>query len=151
VARLKGMARADIGPALDRVIETCGLADVRERLLGHLSKGFRQRVGLAQALIHDPPVLILDEPTIGLDPKQREDLLGTVKALGTKRTVVLSTHILPDVEDVCQKVVIINDGRIAVEDTLTNLKQGGRSLRDVYSDAIAARDDQPTSAEQAEA
>ncbi len=151
VARLKGMARADIGPALDRVIETCGLAGVRERLLGHLSKGFRQRVGLAQALVHDPPVLILDEPTIGLDPKQREDLLGTVKALGTKRTVVLSTHILPDVEDVCQKVVIINDGRIAVEDTLANLKQGGRSLRDVYSDAIAARDDQPTSAEHAEA
>ena len=135
VARLKGMARADIGPALDRVLITCGLGDVRERLLGHLSKGFRQRVGLAQALIHDPPVLILDEPTIGLDPKQIIEIRGLIRTLGGKRTVVLSTHILPEVAQVCDKVVIISDGRIVVEDQLVNLTRG-RTLEDVFIEAI---------------
>src|SRR5947208_2763612 len=118
VAKLKGMARGDIAAALDRVLETCGLTGVRDRLLGHLSKGFRQRVGLAQALIHDPPVLILDEPTIGLDPRQIIEIRSLIKTLGGKRTVVLSTHILPEVSQVCDKVVIINDGRIVVVDPL---------------------------------
>ena len=136
VARLKGMARADLAAALDRVLETCGLKDVRDRLLGHLSKGFRQRVGLAQALIHDPPVLILDEPTIGLDPKQIIEIRRLIRTLGGKRTVVLSTHILPEVSQVCDKVVIINDGRIVVEDELANLTRG-RTLEDVFIEAIS--------------
>jgi len=113
------------------VLETCGLTAVRERLLGHLSKGFRQRVGLAQALIHDPPVLVLDEPTIGLDPRQIIEIRGLIKTLGGKRTIVLSTHILPEVSQVCDKVVIINDGRIVVEDQLANLTRG-RSLEEVF-------------------
>src|SRR5205807_9875335 len=121
VARLKGLARGDIATALERVLETCGLTGGRDRLLGHLSKGFRQRVVLAQALIHDPPVLILDEPTIGLDPRQIIEIRSLIKTLGGKRTVVLSTHILPEVSQVCDKVVIINDGRIVVEDQLANL------------------------------
>ena len=135
VARLKGMARGALAEALDRVLETCGLTGVRDRLLGHLSKGFRQRVGLAQALIHDPPVLVLDEPTIGLDPRQIIDIRTLIKTLGVKRTVVLSTHILPEVSQVCDKVVIINDGRIVVEDQLTNLTRG-RSLEEVFIAAI---------------
>ena len=132
VAKLKGLTRgADIAAALERVLETCGLTSVRERLLGHLSKGFRQRVGLAQALIHDPPVLVLDEPTIGLDPRQIIEIRGLIKTLGGKRTIVLSTHILPEVSQVCDKVVIINDGRIVVEDQLVNLTRG-RSLEEVF-------------------
>jgi len=134
-ARLKGVARGDIATALERVLETCGLTGVRDRLLGHLSKGFRQRVGLAQALIHDPPVLVLDEPTIGLDPRQIIDIRTLIKTLGAKRTVVLSTHILPEVSQVCDKVVIINDGRIVVEDQLANLTRG-RSLEEVFIAAI---------------
>jgi len=135
VARLKGMARAEIAAALERVLETCGLTAVRDRLLGHLSKGYRQRVGLAQALIHDPPVLVLDEPTIGLDPRQIIDIRSLIKSLGGKRTVVLSTHILPEVTQVCDKVVIISEGRVVVEDLLTNLTRE-RSLEDVFIDSI---------------
>ena len=131
VAKLKGMSRGDVSAAIDHVLETCGLTAVRERLLGHLSKGFRQRVGLAQALIHDPPVLVLDEPTIGLDPRQIIEIRGLIKTLGGKRTIVLSTHILPEVSQVCDKVVIINDGRIVVEDQLANLTRG-RSLEEVF-------------------
>jgi ABC-type multidrug transport system ATPase subunit len=136
VARLKGMRRGDIGPALDRVLDTCGLASVRDRLLGHLSKGFRQRVGLAQALIHDPPVLVLDEPTIGLDPRQIIEIRSLIKTLGGKRTVVLSTHILPEVAQVCDKVVIINEGRVVVEDQLVNLTRT-RTLEQVFIDSIS--------------
>ena len=137
VARLKGMSRGDIGAALDRVLDTCGLATVQDRLLGHLSKGYRQRVGLAQALIHDPPVLILDEPTIGLDPRQIRDIRALIKTLGGKRTVVLSTHILSEVAEVCEKVVIINEGHIVVEDQLANLMRGGRKLEDIFIEAIS--------------
>jgi ABC-2 type transport system ATP-binding protein len=136
VARLKGLGRADTGEALERVLETCGLGGVRERLLGHLSKGYRQRVGLAQALIHDPPVLILDEPTIGLDPRQIIEIRDLIRTLGGKRTVVLSTHILPEVSQVCDKVVIISDGRVVVEDQLAALTRE-RTLEEVFIEAIS--------------
>jgi ABC-2 type transport system ATP-binding protein len=139
VARLKGMSRGDINAALDRVLDTCGLRGVSGRLLGHLSKGFRQRVGLAQALIHDPPVLILDEPTIGLDPRQIIDIRGLIKGLGPNRTVVLSTHILPEVQQVCEKVVIISDGRIVVEDLLANLTRD-RTLEQVFIQSLTRSD-----------
>src|SRR5881628_1880485 len=139
-AKLKGMSRTAIEDALERVVQTCGLSAVRSRLLGHLSKGFRQRVGLAQALIHDPPVLILDEPTIGLDPRQIIEIRSLIKTLGGKRTIVLSTHILPEVSQVCDKVVIINDGRIVVEDTLANLTRG-RGLEEVFIEAIGRETD----------
>jgi ABC-2 type transport system ATP-binding protein len=137
VARLKGIPRRDVGEALERVLATCGIGDVRERLLGHLSKGYRQRVGLAQALIHDPPVLVLDEPTIGLDPRQIRDIRALVRALGGKRTIVLSTHILSEVTEVCDKVVIINDGRVVLEDQLANLTRDGRKLEDIFIEAIS--------------
>src|SRR5262245_46662985 len=135
-ARLHGIARGDIGQAVDRVVDTCGLAGVTSRPLGHLSKGFRQRVGLAQALIHEPEVLILDEPTNGLDPGQIRDMLAFIRSLGAKRTIVLSTHILSQVLSACQKVVIINDGRVVLEAPLGDLTRD-RSLEDVYTQAIS--------------
>jgi ABC-2 type transport system ATP-binding protein len=136
VAKLKGMSRGDIAGALDRVLEMCGLTGMRDRLLGHLSKGYRQRVGLAQALIHDPPVLVLDEPTIGLDPRQIIEIRSLIKTLGGKRTVVLSTHILPEVAQVCDKVVIINDGHVVLEDTLANITRT-RTLEQAFIDVIS--------------
>jgi ABC-2 type transport system ATP-binding protein len=136
-ARLKGVKNADLASAVDRVLETCGLTQVARRLLSHLSKGYRQRVGLAQALIHDPPVLVLDEPTIGLDPRQIIEIRSLIKSLGKNRTVVLSTHILPEVQQVCEKVVIINDGRVVVEDLLANLTRD-RSLEQVFIQSISA-------------
>jgi ABC-2 type transport system ATP-binding protein len=115
VARLKGVPRAEVRDSRDRVIAECSLERVAGRLCGHLSKGYRQRVGLAQALIHRPAVLILDEPTIGLDPAQIIEIRELIRTLATERTVILSTHILPEVAQICQKVVIINEGRVALE------------------------------------
>ncbi len=123
VARIRGIAKAEVADSVDRVLRTCGLADVTDRIVGHLSKGFRQRVGLAQALVHNPSVLVLDEPTIGLDPRQIIEIRKLIRELSGERTVILSTHILPEVSQLCEKVVIINEGRIAVEDTLANLTQ----------------------------
>ena len=136
VARIKGMPRAAIEEAIERVLHTCGLDGVRGRLLGHLSKGFRQRVGLAQALIHDPPVLVLDEPTIGLDPVQIKEIRALIRTLAGERTVILSTHILPEVSQICEKVVIINEGRVVLEQDMATLARGG-SLEDVFLQSIA--------------
>jgi ABC-2 type transport system ATP-binding protein len=124
VARIKGVPRKQVSGSLERVLQKCSLTEVASRLIGHLSKGYRQRVGLAQALIHDPPVLILDEPTIGLDPKQIIEIRSLIKELAGDRTVILSTHILPEVSQVCTKVVIINEGRVIVEKNLKELTQG---------------------------
>ncbi len=136
VARIRGIAKAELGDAVDRVLHTCGLTEVTERVVGHLSKGFRQRLGLAQALIHNPSVLVLDEPTIGLDPRQIIDIRTLIKELAGQRTVILSTHILPEVAQLCEKVVIINEGQIAVEDTLAKLTQS-MSLEQVFLHYIA--------------
>ncbi len=121
VGKIRGIAKAQLGTSLDRVLHTCGLTEVTGRVIGHLSKGFRQRVGLAQALIHNPSVLVLDEPTLGLDPRQIIDIRTLIKELAGERTVILSTHILPEVSQLCEKVVIINEGRITMEDALANL------------------------------
>jgi ABC-2 type transport system ATP-binding protein len=131
VGRIKGVAKADLRGKIDRVVERCGLTEVTKRLCSHLSKGFRQRVGLAQALINDPAVLVLDEPTIGLDPRQIIGIRGLIRELSGERTVILSTHILPEVQQLCQKVVIINRGRIVVEGLLPELTQG-QSLEEVF-------------------
>lgn len=117
VGRLRGMTGQNLTAALDQTIGRLELGSVRHRLIGNLSRGYRQRVGLAQALLHDPPVLILDEPTVGLDPKQIIEIRELIKSLAGSHSVILSTHILPEATAVCQRVVIINKGRIVAEDT----------------------------------
>jgi ABC-2 type transport system ATP-binding protein len=136
VARLRGVRRAEVEAATDHVIEVCGLTEMAHRVCGQLSKGYRQRVGLAQALIHNPPVLVLDEPTIGLDPRQIHEIRELIRGLSGKRTIVLSTHILPEVSQICDRVVIINDGRIALEEQLSQLPAGA-SLEEVFLQAIS--------------
>jgi len=122
-AALKGVPRAGVARAVDSAIEACIIGDVRSRVIGQLSKGYRQRVGLADALVSDPPILILDEPTIGLDPTQIREIRRLIKELGRERTVILSSHILPEVEAVCDRVVIISRGRLAGEGTPEELKK----------------------------
>ncbi|MBV8070045.1 MAG: ATP-binding cassette domain-containing protein [Acidobacteriaceae bacterium] len=122
VARLKNVPVADVKSRTEQVMERCACADVRNRLISKLSKGYRQRVGLAQAIIHNPDVLILDEPTSGLDPKQINETRELIKSLAGEHTIILSTHILPEVEAVCQKVIIINKGRLVATDSVENLK-----------------------------
>jgi ABC-2 type transport system ATP-binding protein len=125
-ARIKGVA--DVGPAVARAVGLTGLSGMEGRLLAHLSKGYQQRVGLAQALVHDPEVLVLDEPTSGLDPAQRREIRELIRDLAAgERTVILSTHVLPEVEQICQRVVILADGRIVAEDRIEAL--AGRSRR----------------------
>jgi len=121
VADVKGLGRAERRRRVGDVMARCLIEDVRDRLIGRLSKGYRQRVGLAQALIADPEVLILDEPTIGLDPKQIIEIRSLIKALGGAHTVILSTHILPEVSMVCEGVIIINKGRIVASGSLDRL------------------------------
>lgn len=120
-AEAKGVPRPQRGGRVAEVIERCLIADVQERLIRNLSKGYRQRVGLAQALVGNPEVLILDEPTLGLDPKQIIEIRSLIRDMRGERTVILSTHILPEVSMVCQRVIIINEGRIVAMDTPENL------------------------------
>jgi ABC-2 type transport system ATP-binding protein len=122
VAEAKDVPRAERKREIARVIEACGLERVRDRIIGHLSKGYRQRVGIAQALINKPQVLILDEPTIGLDPEQVVEIRKLIRDLGSDRTVILSTHILSEVSTVCDRVIIINGGRILASQSLADLR-----------------------------
>jgi ABC-2 type transport system ATP-binding protein len=124
VGRIKGIRQgALLKQKVTQVTELCGLETVRKRTIGKLSKGFRQRVGLAQALLGDPEVLILDEPTVGLDPKQIVEIRKLIKELGGERTIILSTHILPEVQMICERVIIINEGKIVAIDTPENLNR----------------------------
>ena len=123
VGEIKGVPKLELKSDLDRIMELVKIADVRHRLIRNLSKGYRQRVGLAQALIGNPELLILDEPTIGLDPKQIIEMRNLIKSLGKEHTIVLSSHILPEISAVCQRVLIINKGKIAATDTPENLSQ----------------------------
>jgi len=122
VAKIKGVPKDKLDSEVKRVMDRVSITDVRERIIAKLSKGYKQRVGLAQALLNDPPVLILDEPTIGLDPKQIHEVRELIKALAGNHTVVLSTHILPEVEQTCHRVVIIDRGKIVAVDTPQNLR-----------------------------
>lgn len=132
VAKIKDVPSAHLQSQMDEAMEKAGVAHVHTKVIGHLSKGYRQRVGLAQALVHKPAVLILDEPTVGLDPKQIIEIREVIKGLGGEHTVILSTHILPEVSMTCEKIVIINNGRIAGEGTaesLTDQLKEGEFLR----------------------
>ena len=122
-ARLEGLSGRAAADALERSIERCLLTEVRNQIIGTLSKGYRQRVGLATAILHDPAVLILDEPTVGLDPKQIIAIRDLIRELGLERTLLLSTHILPEVELLCRRVVIIDRGRIIAQGTPEGLRQ----------------------------
>ena len=142
VGRLKGLAGAELEKRIDYVCERCFVADVRNKLLGKLSKGYRQRVGLAQAIIHNPDVLILDEPTAGLDPKQINETRDLIKGLAGDHTIILSTHILPEVEQTCEQVLIINKGKLVATDSVRNLQARTRGAESLLL-AIAAREGQP--------
>jgi gliding motility-associated transport system ATP-binding protein len=138
VARLKDVPRARVREAVERAVERCGLRSVARRVIGTLSKGFRQRVGLAQAIVHEPPVLILDEPTVGLDPIQIREIRSLIAELasgaeGERQTVVLSTHILAEVEAICPRVILIHAGRKVVDGSLGELTQGGERLEDLFT------------------
>jgi gliding motility-associated transport system ATP-binding protein len=121
VGRLKGIASGDVARRVDEVAEKCAVADVRTKLIGKLSKGYRQRVGLAQAIIHNPDVLVLDEPTSGLDPKQIIETRALIKNLSGEHTIILSTHILSEVEHSCEQVIIIAQGKVVAKDSVANL------------------------------
>jgi ABC-2 type transport system ATP-binding protein len=131
VGKIKGLRGAELSKRVDYVCERCAIADVRRKLLGKLSKGYRQRVGLAQAIIHNPDVLILDEPTAGLDPKQINETRDLIKSLAGDHTIILSTHILPEVEQTCEQVIIINRGRLVATDSVHNLQKRARGVQSV--------------------
>jgi len=127
-AKLKGVERTGRTARIDYCVDKCRIKEVQNRLLGTLSKGYRQRVGLADAMLADPPILILDEPTSGLDPVQIAESLNTIKELGGKHTVLFSTHILSEVERVCERVIIINKGQIKFDDTMKSIENREPSL-----------------------
>jgi ABC-2 type transport system ATP-binding protein len=131
-ARLHRVDSSKVSAALDMVTQRCGLGDTGERLIGSLSKGFQQRVGIAQAIIHDPEVIILDEPTAGLDPNQIREIRSLIRELGAQRSVIVSTHILPEVESVCDRVQILNEGRTVFTGCVGTLKEKGISLEAMF-------------------
>ena len=138
VGALKGLKGAELEQRVEFVSEKCAVTDVRDKVIGKLSKGYRQRVGLAQAIIHNPEVLILDEPTAGLDPKQINETRDLIKGLAGDHTIILSTHILPEVEQTCEKVIIISKGRLVATDSVGNLQNRARGIGSVLLE-VAAR------------
>jgi gliding motility-associated transport system ATP-binding protein len=139
VGKLKGMSGANLVKRVGEVADRCAIADVQSKLIGKLSKGYRQRVGLAQAIIHNPDVLVLDEPTAGLDPKQINETRDLIKSLAGDHTIILSTHILPEVEQTCEQVIIINKGKVVATDTVHNLQSRARGVETVLVE-VAGRD-----------
>lgn len=139
VARLHDVPRPRRREAVDRALERCGLVEVRRRVIGALSKGFKQRVGIAQAIVHTPPVLVLDEPSVGLDPIQIREIRKLIADLANPsdgepaHTVILSTHILTEVEAICRRVILIHRGRKVVDAPLTELTAGGTRLEEVFA------------------
>ena len=140
VARLKGVPEKDVKSRVAHAMERCAVADVKDKLIAKLSKGYRQRVGLAQAIIHNPEVLILDEPTSGLDPKQINETRELIKSLAGDHTIILSTHILPEVESVCRNVIIINQGRVVATDSVSRLKTRAGGAVQLQVDALGLAD-----------
>ena len=142
-ARLKGLGWRRMRERVATVMDQCGLADVSRRIIGQLSKGYKQRVGLADALVHEPDLVILDEPTIGLDPQQIRSVRALIKSLAGKHTVLISTHILPEVEMMCGRVLIMLDGRVLASDTPENLQRrmagGSQVIAEIAAPAAALR------------
>jgi ABC-2 type transport system ATP-binding protein len=139
-AELRGMEPGKIGGRIREIGQRCGLSDVAGKLVGELSKGYRQRVGLAQAMLHDPDIVILDEPTSGLDPNQIVEIRSLIKEIGREKTVILSTHILPEVQATCSRVVIISGGKLVADGTPDELRareRGGRYRVVVESNGVA--------------
>jgi ABC-2 type transport system ATP-binding protein len=141
VGSLKGLRGAELKQRIDYVSERCAVADVRDKQLGKLSKGYRQRVGLAQSIIHNPEVLILDEPTAGLDPKQINETRDLIKSLAGDHTIILSTHILPEVEQICEQVIIISRGKLVATDTVDNLQSRARGVESVLVEVAGRNGD----------
>jgi len=140
-ARLKGLGRRETRQRVDTVMEQCSLTDVSRRLIGHLSKGYRQRVGLADALVHEPELIILDEPTIGLDPNQIRAVRQLIKSLAETHTVLISTHILPEAEMTCNRMLIMYEGRILAADTPENLRNSVANDSQVVAEICAPQED----------
>src|SRR6202045_2542296 len=141
VGQLKGLAGAELAKRVDYVLDRCSVADVKDKLLGKLSKGYRQRVGLAQAIIHNPDVLILDEPTSGLDPKQINETRELIKSLAGDHTIILSTHILPEVEQTWEQVIIINKGKLVATDSVSNLQNRARGAESLLVEVAGRNGD----------
>ncbi len=129
VCELKEVARKAIPAHVDEVMGVCGLTEVAGRVIGHLSKGFRQRVGVAQALCGDPPVLVLDEPTVGLDPRQVVEIRGLIRQLGQTHTIIFSSHLLSEIQQLCQRVIILHRGKLIREADMRDLTDAGDALR----------------------
>ena len=143
-ARLHDISKADLESAINKVLKRCGLEDMQQRLIGNLSKGYQQRVGIAQAIIHEPAVIILDEPTVGLDPIQIQEIRGLIKELAQDHSVILSTHILQEVEAVCDRVQIIKNGQTVFVDSLDTLKnyqnnklEANASLENIFTALVS--------------
>jgi ABC-2 type transport system ATP-binding protein len=148
VGKLKGLSGSELRQRVETVCERCAIADVKNKLLGKLSKGYRQRVGLAQAIIHNPEVLILDEPTAGLDPKQINETRELIRSLAGDHTIILSTHILPEVEQTCQQVIIINKGKLVATDSVNNLQSRARGAESVLVEVAGRNGDVDSTAVQ---
>ena len=145
VGKLKGLAGPELRNRVEFVLDRCAIADVKDKLLGKLSKGYRQRVGLAQAIVHNPDVLILDEPTSGLDPKQINETRELIRSLAGDHTIILSTHILPEVEQTCEQVIIINKGKLVATDSVNNLQNRARGTESLLVE-VAGRNKELDSA-----
>src|SRR5207302_2192804 len=145
VGKLKGLSGAELTQRIDHVCERCAITNVKKKQLGKLSRGYRQRVGLAQAIIHNPEVLTLDEPTVGLHPKQINETRDLIRGLAGDHTIILSTHILPEVEQTCQQVIIINKGKLVATDTVQNLQSRARGAESVLVE-VAGRNGKLNSA-----
>ena len=140
VGRVRGMNSRTVSDRLDYVVDRCDLSYVWGKPISKLSRGYRQRVGMAQAILHDPQVLILDEPTSGLDPNQTHEARELIRTLGKTKTVLLSTHILSEVDAVCQRVILINNGRIVLDGPTESMHEGGVSLEERFRSLTADRD-----------